>query len=70
MSETIRVIVNGEPAEVPAEASVTTLLAERDLADRPVAVEVNGSLVPKRQHAEHRLASGDAIEIVTLVGGG
>ena len=27
-------------------------------------------MVPRLRHAEHRLQSGDAVEIVTLVGGG
>jgi len=37
---------------------------------KPVAVEVNLELVPRQRHAEHRLAEGDRLEIVTLVGGG
>ena len=37
---------------------------------KPVAVEVNLQLVPRHRHAEHRLAEGDRLEIVTLVGGG
>ena len=35
-----------------------------------VAVEVNLRLVPHKSRAEHRLAAGDRLEIVTLVGGG
>jgi thiamine biosynthesis protein ThiS len=27
-------------------------------------------LVPRQRHAEHVLASGDRLEVVTLVGGG
>ena len=34
------------------------------------AVEVNGSLVPRKSHNEYRLAADDRLEIVTLVGGG
>ena len=40
------------------------------LADTYVAVEVNLELVPRQDHARHRLAEGDRLEIVTLVGGG
>jgi sulfur carrier protein len=36
----------------------------------PTAVEVNRVLVPRSQHASRVLAEGDAIEVVTLVGGG
>lgn len=34
------------------------------------AVEVNGTLAPRRRFHEHGLAEGDRVEIVTLVGGG
>jgi len=46
------------------------LLAELALAGKPVAVEVNRELVPRERQAAHRLADGDRVEIVTLVGGG
>jgi len=35
-----------------------------------VAVEVNGEIVPRGRHAEHRLQPGDRIEIVHALGGG
>ncbi|MEN0021118.1 MAG: sulfur carrier protein ThiS [Planctomycetota bacterium] len=66
----MQITVNGEPQTHPDGLSVADLLAHLDLAGKPCAVEVSKSLVPKRDHAEHRLAEGDAVEIVTLVGGG
>ena len=50
--------------------TVADLLAFLGLPGRHVAVEVNLHVVPKAQHAAHRLQEGDRIEIVTLVGGG
>ncbi len=35
-----------------------------------VAVERNLELAPRTRHAETRLAPGDRVDIVTLVGGG
>jgi thiamine biosynthesis protein ThiS len=35
-----------------------------------VAVERNGALVRRRDWAAARLAAGDAVEVVTFVGGG
>lgn len=64
------VTLNGEPRELPAQASVADLLKVLDLAKAPCAVEVNRSIVPKANHAAHTLAEGDTIEVVTLVGGG
>lgn len=62
--------VNGDPMELPAAMTVARLLTELGLAGKPAAVEVNGSLVPARMHAQTALADGDAVEVVTLVGGG
>jgi thiamine biosynthesis protein ThiS len=65
----MQVTLNGEQADIP-ECTVQQLLAARQLERQPCAVEVNRRLVPKAAHGERRLAEGDVIEIVTLVGGG
>ena len=49
---------------------VRTLLAAKNLAQRRVAVEVNGEIVPRGRHGEHRLQAGDKVEIVHALGGG
>ena len=67
---TVRVVVNGEPREVPPGATVASLLGALGLAGRPVAVELNLGIVPKSAHADTLLSEGDRIEIVTMVGGG
>ncbi len=66
----MEIIVNGQAREVAEKITIADLLKELKFNDKPVAVEVNLCLAPKRQHAEHRLTAGDQIEIVTLVGGG
>jgi thiamine biosynthesis protein ThiS len=66
----VQIIVNGQSREVADRTTVTALLDELHLATRAVAVEVNLQLVPRAQHGEHRLAAGDRLEVVSLVGGG
>ncbi len=66
----MRVTVNGEPKEIREHLSVAELLEELESNRGACAVEVNRQLVPRRQHADRRLAEGDEVEIVTLVGGG
>ncbi|MEM7807293.1 MAG: sulfur carrier protein ThiS [Planctomycetota bacterium] len=68
-SGTMRVTVNGEPKQLPADATVTSLLARLKLTPNQVAVEVNKRL---RRAADYDrpLADGDTIELVTFVGGG
>jgi sulfur carrier protein len=66
----LTVVVNGEKREVQAGATVLDLLKTLEIGPGAVAVEVNSRVVRRAQHAGHRLAAGDQIEIVTLVGGG
>jgi sulfur carrier protein len=66
----MEITVNDQPRQVADGATVAALLDELGLAGKPVAVEVNLDLVPRGRHAGHRLAAGDRLEIVTLVGGG
>jgi sulfur carrier protein len=66
----IQLTVNGQPREVADDATIAELLVALGLIGKPVAVELNLELVPRGRHAQQRLAAGDALEIVTLVGGG
>lgn len=66
----MQIIVNDQPRRIAEGTTVARLLEELELATKFVAVEVNLELVPRHRHAEHRLAEGDRLEIVTLVGGG
>lgn len=66
----MQIFLHGEPREVAAALSVLQLLQIEGLAERRVAVEVNGAIVPRGGHAGHVLAAGDRIEIVHALGGG
>ena len=46
------------------------LLEIEGFAQRRVAVEVNGEIVPRGSHASHVLQAGDRVEIVHALGGG
>ena len=66
----MRVTINGEATDLPTALTVEGLLAARGLTDRPCAVEINKALIPKAKHVTTMVDEGDAVEIVTLVGGG
>ncbi len=70
MTDPIRVLLNGEPRRLEPEATIATLLDAEGLAQRRVAVEINGDIVPRGRHAEHLLRDGDKVEIVHALGGG
>ena len=70
MSAPIRVILNGAPRDFPVPVTFAQLLESLELAGKRTAVERNGEIVPRSQHAAARLADGDRIEVVVAVGGG
>lgn len=61
--------VNGRERPLPSPPSVAGALAALGLRG-PVAVEVNGALVRRAEHARTEIAAGDRLEVVTFVGGG
>ena len=64
------ITVNAERRTFPDPLTVADLLRALDKDAAKLAVEVNRDVVPRAAHAQRRLADGDAVEIVTLVGGG
>jgi thiamine biosynthesis protein ThiS len=64
------ITINGETKTLPGLLSVAELVDHLGLDPKRIAVEVNRELVPRSTHGERRLAAGDAVEIVTFVGGG
>ena len=70
VSTLISVTVNGETVPLAAPCSVAALLDARGLAGKRVAVERNGTIVPRSRHAETELSEADRVEIVVAVGGG
>ncbi|MEX0652569.1 MAG: sulfur carrier protein ThiS [Phycisphaeraceae bacterium] len=61
--------LNGKPYDTDAR-TVRELVEQLDLGKQAVAVEVNRELIPRKLHESTPLNEGDAVELVTLVGGG
>ncbi len=64
------ITINGEVKSFPKNLSVAELLQQLGKDAKKLAVEVNRELVSRTQRARAVLKDGDAVEIVTLVGGG
>lgn len=62
--------INGEHRQFADPLTVAGLIEALGYAGKRIAVEKNGEIVPKSQHASTPLASGDQLEIVVAVGGG
>ena len=64
------IMLNGERYEVPDNSTLSDLLTTLEMQNGRVAVEVNGELIPRSEHATHPLESSDRVEIVQAIGGG
>ena len=66
----MRLIVNGEPHDLGAGATVVDLLTDMGLGGKWVLVERNGEPVARADMARTGLHDGDRIELVRAVAGG
>ncbi|MDD3529254.1 MAG: sulfur carrier protein ThiS [Gallionellaceae bacterium] len=66
----IEITVNGEARRFDSPLDVSRLLDQLGLTGKRLAVEINGEIVPRSQHAGTPIADGDRLEIVVAVGGG
>lgn len=66
----MKIILNGDPLELPGPVTVATLLAQLELDSRRVAVEHNLTVLKRATFDTVEIRDGDQVEIVNFVGGG
>lgn len=66
----MRLMVNGQPAELEDGINLDRLIAFYKLKKDMVVVELNRAVPPKEAYAGTVLKDGDAVEIVKFLGGG
>lgn len=66
----MQITLNGSPHFLESPVTVAELLEGMASGARRVAVERNGAIVPRSQHASTPLVDGDRLEVVVAVGGG
>ena len=69
-TETIQIVLNGEPRSVPGGMNVSDLLKHLEIDPGRVAVELNRSIVRKPEWESSAIEDGAQLEIVWFVGGG
>lgn len=62
--------INGEASPQAIGQTVADYLAAHNIDARTIAVERNEDILPKEKYDTTTLQDGDAIEIVTFMGGG
>jgi sulfur carrier protein len=70
MSAGVKIVVNGEPHEVPEGLGIPALLSHLGLPADRVAIERNLEILPRSAWPATAVQPGDRYEIVHLVGGG
>ncbi|MCB5364920.1 sulfur carrier protein ThiS [Pusillimonas sp. CC-YST705] len=66
----MNIILNGQSRPLGSVQTVAELIRELGYENKRIAIERNGDIVPRSQHASTELADGDRLEIVVAVGGG
>jgi len=62
--------INGKERALAVPCTVAEALAALGIPAGPIAVEVNGTIVPSTQFATQMLDAADTVEIIQFVGGG
>lgn len=70
MPASLKVMINGEPREVPPGLTVEGLLRHLNIGAGRVAIERNLEILPRAEWAATPVQAGDRFEIVHFVGGG
>ncbi|WP_341668677.1 sulfur carrier protein ThiS [Alcaligenes sp. SDU_A2] len=66
----MNITLNGQNKTLENADTISALIAQLGYENKRIAVELNGDIVPKSQHATTRIQNADQIEIVVAVGGG
>ena len=66
----MHISINGLPQELPTALTVSGLIEHLSMVGKRIAVERNGEVIPRSQHANNVLNDGDRLEIIVAVGGG
>jgi thiamine biosynthesis protein ThiS len=66
----MQVRVNGEIREVPGELSLADLLEHLSMPSRLLAIELNKTVVRRKDWQDTTIKDADVIEIIHFVGGG
>lgn len=64
------IVVNGQSVSLEQPLTVAEFLEQRNYQMNRIAVELNGSILPKQDYTAVSLKDNDRLEIVSFVGGG
>jgi thiamine biosynthesis protein ThiS len=65
-----KIQLNGKEVVIKSNYSILDLLKKYKLANKKVAIEHNGIIVPKTSYKKKYLKNNDKLEVVHFIGGG
>ena len=65
-----KIQLNGKKISIKSNSTIYDLLKRYKLINKKIAIEYNGSIVPKINYKKKILKINDKIEIVHFIGGG
>ncbi len=66
----MNIYLNGEQREIANGTTLGELLAQLEMTQQRIAVEINLNIIPRSQYAETLLQADDKVELVRAIGGG
>ena len=65
-----RIQLNGKKISIKSNFSIQDLLKKYNLTNKKIAIEYNGTIIPKINYKKKYLKNEDKVEIVHFIGGG
>ena len=65
-----KIQLNGKKVVIKSNYSIFDLLKKYKLVNKKIAIEHNGTIVPKTNYKKRYLKTNDKVEIVHFIGGG
>jgi len=66
----MKIIINGTTQHLPSIKSLLDIVNSYTKNPKHVITELNGTIIPSNAWAQTKLQDGDALELVSFVGGG
>ena len=65
-----KIQLNGKKITVKPKFTIMDLLIKYNLNNKKIAIEHNGTIIPKSKYKKKHLKNNDSLEIVHFIGGG
>ena len=65
-----KIQLNGKKVKIQRNLSIKDLINKYRLKENKIAIELNGTILPKDHYKNRKVKNNDKIEIVQFIGGG